>query len=157
MLLFSNDYCDMHEKLEVQIGDDFSPDLVYEEIDDWYDEICNALDVDTEKIVCFAELQRWNGRFSGYNEDIGDNVADCFKALNFDGTISFTLEDGNLVARKTGHDNPVNPSVFIFREVIDEDSCYDAFNAWYKDSDDKYEIMETATRPLGHYIEEAFK
>lgn len=158
-VIFSNDYCDMYDALCEEL-ECVTSDEVYEEIERWYDDECANLDIPTKnRIICVAELQRWNGRFSAYHSMIGYNISDCLKSLSFENeTITVYVDDkGELKAEKYGHDNPVSPSTFIFRELKDaEAESYEIENAWYRASKNKYQVLDRLSLPVGHYVSQIY-
>lgn len=123
--------------------------------DYWLEETIEKLNIPTGEIICFAELQLWNGKASAYKE-IGENMYKCIGALmREEGNVSFFLEEDNdeFVALKTGHDNPVNPSRYVFREIkVDDEKRKDLLEAWYYDDMFKMQMLEEYTDPIGHYL-----
>ena len=90
------------------------------------DEIAN-LNIDKKNnILLIGNLQRWDGSHSAYKDLKTNNIGKALEAAvsSFEGgnTLEIGVEDGKVLIKQLGHDNPVSPSVFEFRMVKDHKS-----------------------------------
>lgn len=113
-----DDYKDAILECNPDIEED-DEDAIYECMIDWNncyleDEMANC-DIDTEDIICFANLGLWDGRHSAYNDNVGHNVSDCFK-LVFRGDCDYARfyvdSLGDFRAKGSHHDGT---NTYLFR------------------------------------------
>ena len=144
MNLWSNNNCDMFDIIKndlaeffpdygeeelAEISDDTIWDMAYEEIVNDLDCLKSNLDKEVDgNLILVGTLQRWNGAFSASKDlntsNIGEAISVALGAFDGDNTFNIDLEDGKLLIKQWGHDNPTSPSEFEFVEV-DEDNPKD--------------------------------
>ena len=108
--------------VEDEISDDMVWDLAYEEIVNDLDCLKSNLDIDVDgNLILVGTLQRWSGAYTAIKDlntkNIGDAISIAIGAFGGDNTFNIDLEDGKLLIKQWGHDNPTSPSVFEFVEV----------------------------------------
>ena len=167
-VIFTNDPCECEKMFLEAIkeeypdeSEDFCRDMVYEETERWFDDECANLDIDTgNRIYCFARLQFWNGTASAYKEVDGTSVADCLRT-SLGGSaeyFEFYTEGDELKAEGYGHDNPVSPSVFLFRMFPSKNEKYiqKVLDAVYINHPDAEKLIRKYTLPVGKMVNEVY-
>ena len=128
-------------------------------IEDEFAEACSMLDFETGgEIIAFADFQRWDGKHCGVKQ-IGLSICDCLESVRrlADGdSVEVFVEGDELKAHLFGHDNPVNPTVLVFRsvkkkgpdpETIMDGYLYGGSNRW--------NYVNSCTAPIGKKISAA--
>lgn len=134
-VVYTNDACSEYdylkdcrdngeEALEGYTDDDLWR-LAYENIDMYLQDEISNLNIDMNRpIVLVGALQRWNGRFpaskSLNTDNIGEAVRNAINSFDGENNIEIYVQNRGLYISQTGHDNPVNPSVFQFKSYIGE-------------------------------------
>lgn len=161
-LVWNNDFFQAQKICEEEYFDKYNEEAeewyfdshseeVYEKIETWLEDEVSNLDIDTShQIILMGTLQRWNGPVSAYkllSSNIGTSLRDSLSAFDGDNSLEIYVENGSLYISQLGHDNPVNPSIFEFRELnVDYDEL----------EDDSTESLLANSKPLGKEVSEVY-
>ncbi len=143
-------YLNDNPEMENEATDDLYFDLARERIqNEFEDEICN-LDINmTGEIFLMGTLERWDGAHAAYKplsaQNIGDAIKNAVNCFDGDNTFEIGIEDGKLLIKQWGHDNPTSPSVFEFRSVQDHKTLEDMIFA--EDSDSHKTMLSHSVSP----------
>lgn len=123
-------------------------DLVFEEE--------NLMDVKMPgEIFLVGVLERWNGSHSAYKSlktnSVGNALREAVMSFGGDNSFEIAIEDGKVLIRQWGHDNPTNPSIFEFRSVKGCDSLDSLI--YVEDKDDTEFLMKNSESPAKEICE----
>ncbi len=121
------------------------------------DEVAN-LNIDKKNnIFLVGNLQRWDGSHSAYKDLKTNNIGKALETAvsSFEGgnTFEVGIEDGKMLIKQWGHDNPVSPSVFEFRMVKGHKTVDDLV---YKTDDDSHKTLIANSLALAEDIAKAY-
>lgn len=153
--IWHNDACDMYDDVKDEMPDEDDEEIfeeIYRRIDQYMDDEVANLDKEAPgKLFLIGTLERWNGAYSTYRQlgtsNIGESLPKVISSFEGDNTIHIYEQDGHVYVSQTGHDNPVNPSVFELRAfAVDFDSL----------EDDKTDTLMSNSQPVGSIVAEVY-
>ena len=107
-----------------------------------------------DKIVVIGKLVRWNGGKNAYKKldanTVGDAIEEMGNIFHY-GSVTVYAEDDRVYLSQTGHDNPVNPSIFEARayKEEDEDELEDLLYEYIRNNTNTADELIVATAPVG--------
>lgn len=150
-LIWHNDECIVFDGLKEDYPDE-DEDTLWEmagsQITEWLEDEKVNLDVEAPgEIVAIGTLERWDRPRSAYKElgtaNIGEAVAKTIASFGGINTFRVYVKGTGLYVSQTGHDNPVNPSVFELR-------AYSKDFDWFK-VDSNEQLMDDS-QPIGSIV-----
>ena len=131
--IWNNDICEMYEALKKEEPDEREDDLwddARDQIDQWFEDEQANLNVEAPgQLILIGTLEVWNGPRSAYKKltssNIGGVLPEICGSFHGDNIIRIYEQGGSVYVTQTGHDNPLNPSVFELRALTAD---FDAAN-----------------------------
>ena len=160
-IIWHNDACLMFDDVKQDLKEDpeqksLTEEEIWNEVYDLInielDDMTQILDITTEhKIILVGIMERWDGAKAAYKETDFNNIGQALRAatsyFNGDNTFEIYVEEDSLKISQTGHDNPVNPSVFEFRELTTDPEELE---------DNTVKTLLAHSKPLGDRVTEIY-
>ena len=115
---------ELKEEEGFEDGDDTGVifDRAYDMVEQSLDDEVTNLDIETKgEIFLMGTMERWDGPRTAYKglgvKNIGEAMTRAMSSFSGDNTFEIGVENGEVTITQLGHDNPTNPSRFVFREV----------------------------------------
>lgn len=158
-IIWHNDAVEEYEALEKELTEEMSNNeeevlwqMAYDRISQWLDDEKANLDKKAAgQLFLIGTLQRWNGAYSVYKllntSNIGESLSEIIESFSGDNTIRIYAQGEHVYVSQTGHDNPVNPSVFELRTfAVDFDNL----------DDDNTQTLMANSHPIGSIVNEVY-
>ncbi len=85
------------------------------------DEVLNLSSIKLTRGVAIGNIERWDKRRSAYKSlkstNLGDAIRETMSLFGGDNSFTVYLENEDVTISQTSHDNPVNPSVVVIRDI----------------------------------------
>lgn len=108
------------------------------------------------KIIIFADLGRWNGRFPGCSKLLGNNLSICLEGDYHEAAEWFVDAKGDLCGRLIHHDGIDYYTYRLVPEDISESNLGDLRNSFIYKTKDAAKLYDKFTKPLGHYVAKVY-
>ena len=135
------------------ISDEDVWDRIYNEIDWWFDDEFNNLDIKTENdIIVIASMGLWNGRRTGYKLLNRRNLSEIMSCGNED--YNHLYYDGFNVYKKAIHHDGTN--YILFREVRPDVNIDRLCEMIYNNEEISKVTLNRYTRSLRRYVKKIY-
>lgn len=146
------------EEIAERFGGDYEPtdEEIYEEAHTNIEDNlgCEVMNLESvtfpSEIFLLGKIVRWNGSHSVYNglgtKSLGKALEKAIQCFDGDNALEIGIEDGKVLIKQWGHDNPTSPAVLEFRSIEGFDTLDDYLNEDGGDSTE--ELLKHSASPV---------